>query len=74
MQGVVGGVTVKNWYTVLIALTLATTTTALGHHSMSIYDTDSLYSVEGTVTEFEWKNPHPYIRIEMTGASALIMT
>ena len=54
----------KNRYVVAIAITFATITSALGHHSTSIYDTDSLFTVDGVVTQFEWKNPHTYIQIE----------
>jgi len=45
-----------------------------GHHSASIYDTDTLISIEGTVTKYEWKNPHTYIQIEMTDAEGTHLT
>ena len=53
-------------YVVATAITFATVTPVSGHHSTSIYDTDALFTVEGVVTEFEWKNPHTYIQIETT--------
>jgi hypothetical protein len=34
------------------------------HHSTAEYDMTALTSVKGTVTKFEWNNPHAYIRIE----------
>ncbi|HEX3377039.1 MAG TPA: DUF6152 family protein [Candidatus Acidoferrales bacterium] len=34
------------------------------HHSTAEYDMTTLSSVKGTVTEFEWSNPHAYIHIE----------
>ena len=34
------------------------------HHSTAEYDMTSVTSVKGTVTKFEWNNPHAYIRIE----------
>jgi hypothetical protein len=33
------------------------------HHSTAEYDMTSLISVKGTVTQFEWTNPHAYIHI-----------
>ena len=34
------------------------------HHSTAEYDMTAVTSVKGTVTKFEWNNPHAYIRIE----------
>ncbi|HEY6120600.1 MAG TPA: DUF6152 family protein [Pyrinomonadaceae bacterium] len=34
------------------------------HHSNAEYDMTAVTSVKGTVTKFEWNNPHAYIRIE----------
>jgi hypothetical protein len=34
------------------------------HHSTAEYDMGSVTSVKGTVTKFEWSNPHAYIYIE----------
>ena len=36
----------------------------LAHHSMAEYDLTALTSVKGTVTKFEWSNPHAYIYLE----------
>ncbi len=33
------------------------------HHSTAEYDMTALTSVKGTVTQFEWSNPHAYIHI-----------
>jgi hypothetical protein len=50
-------------------LALAAAVLVLGHpvfahHSTAEYDMTTLSSVKGTVTEFEWSNPHAYIHIE----------
>ncbi len=31
---------------------------ALGHHSMSMFDTSKEILIKGTVARLEWKNPH----------------
>jgi hypothetical protein len=38
------------------------------HHSFVMFDTAQQVTVKGTVTAFEWTNPHTYIEID--GASA----
>ena len=38
---------------------------ALAHHSTAEYDMTALTSVKGTVTQFEWTNPHAYIHIDV---------
>ena len=37
---------------------------AFAHHSTAEYDMTTLTAVKGTVTQFEWSNPHAYIHIE----------
>jgi uncharacterized protein DUF6152 len=37
---------------------------ASAHHSTAEYDMASLTSIKGTVTKFEWTNPHAYIYIQ----------
>jgi len=39
---------------------------AFGHHSDAGLDMGSVVTVEGTVTEFSWRNPHVYINVETT--------
>jgi len=38
---------------------------ALAHHSTAEYDMAKSSSVKGTVTQFQWSNPHAYIYIEV---------
>jgi hypothetical protein len=35
------------------------------HHSQSIYDMQNLSNITGTVTEFEWSNPHVVIHMDV---------
>jgi hypothetical protein len=35
------------------------------HHSQAVYDEDRLVAIKGTVTKFEWINPHILIRMEV---------
>jgi hypothetical protein len=37
---------------------------AFAHHSTAEFDMTAMTTVKGTVTQFEWSNPHAYIHIE----------
>ena len=36
---------------------------ALAHHSFAMFDADKTVTMNGTVKEFEWNNPHVWMRI-----------
>src|ERR1700761_1304956 len=36
---------------------------ALAHHSFTMYDNDHQIKLSGTVTSFDWNNPHVYIEL-----------
>ena len=38
------------------------------HHSRAMFDTNVLVSVEGVVTNVEWKNPHMWITLDVPTA------
>jgi hypothetical protein len=42
---------------------------ASAHHSFSMFESDKSVSLTGTVKEFEWTNPHSWIRINVADAS-----
>ena len=39
------------------------------HHSRAIYDEDQTITLEGTVSDFEWANPHVYLHVETRSES-----
>ena len=42
------------------------------HHSFAMFETTKAVTLAGTVTAFEWTNPHAYIGLDVAGdASAL---
>ena len=42
---------------------------ALGHHSFAMFDRDKNVTMSGTVTEFEWTNPHVWIHMSVPDSS-----
>jgi hypothetical protein len=41
----------------------ALTAPAMAHHSFAMFDADKTLTMTGTVKEFEWTNPHSWLRI-----------
>src|SRR5262245_56382734 len=41
---------------------------ALAHHSNSAYQVDKIITLEGTVKEWKWMNPHTWLILEVDGA------
>ncbi len=41
---------------------------ASAHHSYAMFDVDKKVSIEGTVKQFMWTNPHSWIRVEVMDA------
>jgi hypothetical protein len=46
-------------------LILANPAVAPAHHSFAMFDTANPVSLTGTVTAFEWTNPHAYIELDV---------
>ena len=47
----------------LIILSVAGT--ALAHHSFAVYDHTRTLNLKGTVTKWQWSNPHAYLDIDV---------
>ena len=48
----------------MVAATLAVCSIARAHHSSAPFDLENIFVLEGTVTRFDWTNPHVYLVIE----------
>jgi hypothetical protein len=42
------------------------------HHSYAIYDQESIVTLHGTVTRYEWSSPHVYVFVEVEDAAGEI--
>ena len=66
MTGLIGGRSGsfrRGWLSLCAAVGLVGAGAALAHHSFAMFDSDHQVKVAGTVTSFEWNNPHVYIAL-----------
>jgi len=49
-----------------IVLMIAMVVPALAHHSFAVYDHTRTLTLSGTVTKFQWTNPHGFIEMDVT--------
>ena len=49
----------------VLALAVLLAISAQAHHSFTMFDTTKSVTLIGTVTSFEWTNPHSYIEIDV---------
>jgi hypothetical protein len=54
----------------LLILTMAAP--ALAHHSFAMFDHSRTVTVKGTVTVFQWTNPHGYLEVDAPGADGVV--
>ena len=53
----------------LFALALATA--AAAHHSFAMFDQSQQVTLKGTVSEFQWTNPHAWIHLDVPNANGV---
>src|SRR3984885_13048648 len=59
----------------LSAVILIVSGPALAHHGSGVsYDLSKVMTMEGTVTEFQWRNPHVYILYDVKDAQGNVVT
>ena len=51
------------------AVILFVASPVFGHHSPAAFDLDSVVALQGTVSRFDWRNPHVYIYVEVSNDS-----
>lgn len=45
---------------------------ALSHHSFAMFDHDHQIKLTGTVSQFDWANPHVYIELDAADAAGVM--
>jgi Family of unknown function (DUF6152) len=54
--------------TALVTTALALSVPALAHHSGAMFDASKTVTINGTVREFNWTNPHSSFKVEVSGS------
>lgn len=54
-----------NRYVLGAAAAVLAASPALAHHSFAMFDQRRIMTLEGTVTEFQWTNPHAFIEMDV---------
>jgi Family of unknown function (DUF6152) len=52
----------------IVATVALYATSALAHHSFAMFDAEKTKTLEGTVKEFQWTNPHSWILLMVDNA------
>lgn len=53
----------KEWFGWAILVSLAGAVPALAHHSTAMYDYTNTKVLSGTVKQFQWTNPHMFVKV-----------
>ena len=63
------GAHMNNWTAkaVLLAALAIGAQPALAHHSFAMFDQEKVITLQGTVKEFQWTNPHSWIQLMVPG-------
>jgi hypothetical protein len=56
------------WITALLVIAVFTSTSAYAHHSAAGIDRTKSVTVEGTVKQFKWGNPHSWLEVEVANS------
>ncbi len=51
---------------------LSIAATAWAHHSFAVYDHTRSLTLKGTVTKWQWSNPHAYLDIDVKDSSGVV--
>ena len=54
----------------LAAAAVALSAPVLGHHADTGLDLETVVTFHGTVTEFDWRNPHTYVTVQSAEAGS----
>lgn len=54
-----------NRYVLLGAAALTVSTPLIAHHSFAMFDQKKVMTLNGTVHEFQWTNPHSWIELDV---------
>jgi hypothetical protein len=54
-----------SWVGGVLGLLMAMTTPMVAHHSFAVFDHTRTLTIRGTVTKFQWTNPHGFLEVDI---------
>ena len=60
---------IKTW-SLAGAFAIAVVAPAFAHHSFAMFDAEKTITAKGTVLEYEWTNPHSWLRVKIADAAS----
>ena len=57
--------TIRRVVLAVLAVLCLTALPAAAHHSFAMFDQKKMLTLEGTIREFQWTNPHAFIELEV---------
>jgi hypothetical protein len=61
-----------NLWSAILAVGAFGASPAMAHHSFTMFDMSQRITLTGTVTSFEWTNPHAYIEIDVPDEKGVV--
>jgi hypothetical protein len=68
----VGQAGLKTRLYVVLCAAIAAASPLVAHHSFAMFDTAKRVTMAGTVTAFEWTNPHAYIEVDVADEKGVV--
>jgi hypothetical protein len=56
----------------IVGLLVLSGTTVLAHHSFAVFDHTRTITVKGSVTKFQWTNPHGFLELDVPNADGSV--
>jgi hypothetical protein len=56
----------------VLAIAMLLAIPVFSHHSFTMFDATKVVTITGTVTDFQWTNPHSYIEIDVPDESGAV--
>src|SRR5262245_43240967 len=53
------------WVGVVLSLVIAMAASTAAHHSFAVFDHTRTLTIRGTVTKFQWTNPHAFLEVDI---------
>jgi uncharacterized protein DUF6152 len=54
-----------SWVGGVLGLLMAMTAPMMAHHSFAVFDHTRTLTIRGTVTKFQWTNPHGFLEVDI---------